>query len=166
MCIRLALTCLTSLSLFGQTATVELETVHGRQAWVLKNGRIRVAALKGGGHLAEIRLDSPDPKKSVNPMRVPHYPTIDPQNYDAARHDAIYGATPHRWLSAGYMGHLLCFPAFGPPSSEEEIRNGLGNHGEAPIVEWKALRPPEASGGPCCAMARICRGRSSRWSAR
>jgi hypothetical protein len=147
MCIRLALTCLTSLSLFGQTATVELETVHGRQAWVLKNGRIRVAALKGGGHLAEIRLDSPDPKKSVNPMRVPHYPTIDPQNYDAARHDAIYGATPHRWLSAGYMGHLLCFPAFGPPSSEEEIRNGLGNHGEAPIVEWKALRPPEASGG-------------------
>jgi hypothetical protein len=71
-------------------------------------------------------------------MRVPHYPTIDPQTYDPARHDAIYGANPHRWLSSGYMGHLLCFPLYGPPSAEE-ARAGLGNHGEAPIVEWRRL---------------------------
>src|SRR5436309_51917 len=38
--------------------------------------------------------------------------------------------------SSPYMGHLLCFPSYGPPS-EDEIRAGLGNHGEAPIVEWK-----------------------------
>jgi hypothetical protein len=34
------------------------------------------------------------------------------------------------------MGHLLNFPTFGGPS-EDEARNGLGNHGEALAVEWK-----------------------------
>jgi hypothetical protein len=37
------------------------------------------------------------------------------------------------------MGHLLCFPFYGPPS-EEEARAGLGNHGEAAIVEWKKTK--------------------------
>ena len=130
---------LAAASAFAQTPSLKQETVHGREAWVLENGRIRVSALRGGGHLAEIRLLSSDPRKAVNPMRVPHYPTIDPHQYQPAAHDALYGTGPHRWLSAGYMGHLLCFPAFGAPSSEDEVRNGLGNHGEAPIVEWKQL---------------------------
>jgi catechol 2,3-dioxygenase-like lactoylglutathione lyase family enzyme len=117
-------------------STVTEETFHGRRAWVLSNGWIRVSVLAGGGHLGEIRLLSDDPKKSLNPMRVPHYPTIEPYQYDPARHDAIYSDTPSRWLLSGYMGHLLCFPFYGPPS-EEEARAGLGNHGEAAIVEWK-----------------------------
>jgi hypothetical protein len=142
-----SLAVLASLPLFAQAPSINSEPVYGRQAWVLQNGRLRVAALRGGGHLAEIRLLSSDPNKNINPMRVPHYPTIDPHSYIPAKHDAFYGQTPHRWLSAGYMGHLLCFPAFGPPSSEEEIRNGLGNHGEAPIVEWKQLAPPAAAAG-------------------
>lgn len=112
------------------------EKVNGRDAFVLDNGLIRVAALRGGGHLAEIRLISDDPKAALNPMRVPHFPTIDPHRYDPAKHDAVYGTSAHRWLSSGYMGHLLCFPIYGPPS-EDETRAGLGNHGEAPIVEWK-----------------------------
>ena len=100
-------------------------------------------------------------------MRVPHYPTIDPQTYDAAKHDTIYGATPHRWLSAGYMGHLLCFPAFGPPSSEEEIRNSLGNTAKRPSSNGRrcARRRLQAA-VPFCARARVCGGRSSRWNAR
>jgi hypothetical protein len=112
-----------------------MERFHGRHAYVLQNDQIRISALRSGGHLAEIRFLSDDPKRGVNPMRVPHYPTIEPYEYDPARHDAVYGSDPHRWLSSGYMGHLLCFPAFGPPSSAEEVKNGLGNHGEAPIVE-------------------------------
>lgn len=112
--------------------TVAEETVYGRPAWVLSNGVIRVAVLPGGGHIAEVRF--PD---GVNPMRVPHYPTIDPDKYDPARHDAVYGTNPHRWLSAGYMGHLLCFPFYGPPSSAWEEKAQLGNHGEAPIVRWQ-----------------------------
>lgn len=127
--------------------TVREEKVYGRQAWVLENGVMRVALLRGGGHIAEVRFLSDDPKTNVNPMRVPHYPTIEPYEYDPAKHDAIYGDDPHRWLSAGYMGHLLCFPFYGPPSSPEEIRAGLGNHGEAPIVEWKKLGVDESADG-------------------
>jgi hypothetical protein len=119
--------------------TVHEEKVYGRQAWVLENGTIRVALLRGGGHIAEVRLLSTDPKKSVNPMRVPHYATIEPYQYRDARDNPIYGEGPHRWLSAGYMGHLLCFPSYGPPSSDDEVKAGLGSHGEAPIVEWKKL---------------------------
>lgn len=115
-----------------QKLTVTEETVYGRPAWVLSNGLIRVALLPGGGHIAEVRF--PD---GVNPMRVPHYPTIDPDKYEPARHDEVYGTNPHRWLSAGYMGHLLCFPFYGPPSSAWEEKAQLGNHGEAPIVRWR-----------------------------
>lgn len=129
-----------------QAQTLKEEKVHGRDAWVLENGLIRVAALKGGGHLAEIRLLSQDPKAGINPMRVPHYPTIDPHTFDPAKHNSVYGNESHRWLSAGYMGHLLCFPFYGPPSSEDEIRAGIGNHGEAPIVEWKMMRVEEKPG--------------------
>ncbi|MBZ5595159.1 MAG: VOC family protein [Acidobacteriia bacterium] len=120
-------------------ATIHEETFQGRLAWVLSNGWMRVSLLGGGGHIAEIRLLSDDAKKNVNPMRVPHYPTIEPYEYDAARDDAIYGNTPHRWLSSGYMGHLLCFPMYGPPSADE-ARAGLGNHGEAPIVQWRKIK--------------------------
>ena len=123
----------------GQSPTIEEETFHGRHAWVLANGLIRVSVLSGGGHIAEVRLISTDPRKSVNPMRVPHYPTIDPHTYNPARDDAIYGADASRWLMSGYMGHLLCFPSYGPPS-DDEARAGLGGHGEAAIVEWKKMR--------------------------
>lgn len=116
------------------------EKLHGRHAYVLDNGLIRVSVLRGGGHIAEVRLLSSDPKKNINPMRVPHYPTIEPYEYQDAKHDAIYGTSPHRWLHSGYMGHLLCFPFYGPPSSEDEVRAGLGNHGEAPIVEWRKIQ--------------------------
>ena len=114
------------------------EKLHGRDAYILDNGLFRIAALRGGGHLAEIRLISNDPHKSINPMRVPHYATIDPHTYDPSKHDALYGSDPHRWLSSGYMGHLLCFPFYGPPSTDE-AEAGLGNHGEAPIVEWRKI---------------------------
>jgi catechol 2,3-dioxygenase-like lactoylglutathione lyase family enzyme len=120
-------------------AGVTEETFHGRRAWVLSNGWIRVSVLAGGGHIAEARLISDDPKKNLNPMRVPHYPTIEPHEYDAARHDAIYGGEPNRWIASGYMGQLLCFPIYGPPSADE-ARAGLGHHGEAPIVEWKKMK--------------------------
>jgi hypothetical protein len=124
---------------------LRIETFHGRQAFVLENRHIRVSALRGGGHLAEIRFRSGDAARTVNPMRVPHYQTIEPYQYDPRRHDALYGSDSHRWLSSGYMGHLLCFPVFGAPSSPAEVRSGLGNHGEAPIVEWKPVAEPEKS---------------------
>ncbi len=121
---------------FGQTITEG--TFQGRKAWILENGLIRVSVLSGGGHIAETRLTTGDPKKDVNPMRVPHYPTIDPHTYDPSKHDALYGDNASRWLMSGYMGHLVCFPSYGPPS-EAEVKAGLGGHGEAPISEWKKI---------------------------
>ncbi len=127
----IAIVCLTA---YGQEVSF-----HGRKGYLLENDRIQVTALRGGGHLAEVRFKTGNDRKRVNPMRVPHYQTIEPYEYDPAKHNALYGEDSHRWLSSGYMGHLLCFPAFGPPSSQAEIDNGLGNHGEAPIVEWKPI---------------------------
>jgi len=131
---------LLAIPLAGQAPRLTEEKFQGRQAYVLSNGVVRVSILKGGGHIAELRfLDGPESRR-VNPFRVPHYPTIEPHEYDAAKHDVLYGDTPHKVLHSGYMGHLLCFPFYGPVSSEAEARNGLGNHGEAPIVEWRLVR--------------------------
>lgn len=125
----------------------DLEPFHGRQAWVLENDQIRMSLLKGGGHIAEIRFKSGGEKRTVNPMRIPHYQTIEPYQYDPSKHDALFGADSHRWMHAGYMGHFVCFPFFGGPSSPAEIRNELGNHGEAPIVEWKLSQEPTKHSG-------------------
>ena len=67
-----------ALALYSQTASFHEDTLHGRRAFVLENDRMRVSTLPGGGFIGEIRFKSPDPKKNVNPMRVPHYQTIDP----------------------------------------------------------------------------------------
>jgi hypothetical protein len=133
---RVPLIALLTATCLAQRPTLKQEEFEGRDAYVLANTKMRVSALRGAGHIAEIRLLSADPLKSVNPMRVPHYPTIEPWEYDPVKHDALYGGGPNRLLMAGYMGHLLNFPTFGGPS-EDEARNGLGNHGEALAVEWK-----------------------------
>ena len=133
------LAALAAASLAAQSPRFSRGEFHGRDAYFLENAKIRVAALRGAGHLAEVRLKSEDPRVAVNPMRVPHFPTIEPWEYDPARHDAVYGGGTNKVLQSGYMGHLLNFPTFGPPS-EAEIANGLGNHGEALTREWKLDR--------------------------
>ncbi len=130
---------LSAVALSAQSPKITEEKVYGREAWILSNGLIRVALLKGGGHIAEVRQTTGDPKRDVNPMRVPHYPTIDPQAFNPAKHGSLYGTDAHSRLSSGYMGHLLCFPYYGP-ASEAENKVGLGNHGEAPVVEWTKLK--------------------------
>ncbi len=131
----------------AQPSSFRSEDLYGRQAYVLENGKIRVSALRGGGHIAEIRLLADDPKADINPLYVPVYPTIEPYEYNQAKHGAFYGSGANRYLDAGYMGHLLCFPSFGPTSSEEEVRNGLGFHGEALAVEWTQPKPPQIDSG-------------------
>jgi hypothetical protein len=130
--------CLLGLAagLFGQASTFREDVLHGRRAFVLENDRIRVSTLPGGGFIGEVRFKSDDPRKSVNPMRVPHYPTIDPFTYDIARHGALYGTGIQRRLMSGYMGHFLCFPHFAA-SSAAEFAQDYGQHGEALAVEWK-----------------------------
>lgn len=134
------------LPLTAQAPSFRQETFHGRHAYVLENGKIRVSALRGAGHIAEIRFLSDEARLAVNPMRVPHFPTIEPWEYRPEVHDKIYGADADRILQSGYMGHLLNFPTFGTPS-EAEVRQGLGTHGEALAVEWKQRRAEVSSSG-------------------
>ena len=92
--------------------------IHGRQGWFLENGNIRVALLRNGGHIAEVSLLSNNPQLAINPMYVPS--------------------------GGGYMGHMVCFPHYGPASAEER-QNGLRGHGEAGSVEWRQTRPLETN---------------------
>ncbi len=92
---------------------------QGRRAWVVENGRLEVTLLRGGGHIAAIRLLTGDPRTSISPMYVP--------------------AT-----NRGYVGHLVCFPSYGPPSPDER-QAGLTGHGEAQTVEWREMAPPAVS---------------------
>lgn len=111
---------------FAQTATVrEDANIYGRPGWIIENGRMRVALLRGGGHIAEVRLLSPNPRLSMNPMFIP-----------APRPGSGQAGS-------GYMGHLVCFPHYGPASPEERAQ-GLGGHGEAGSVEWHETRPPQS----------------------
>jgi hypothetical protein len=80
---------------------------------VPENGRIRVSLLRGGGHIAEVRLMSANPRLSINPMFIPE--------------------------GDGYVGHLVCFPHYGPASPEER-EQGLRGHGEAGVVDWQQTR--------------------------
>src|SRR5881628_3881373 len=73
------------------------DTFRGQPAWALSNGLIRVTVMAQGGHLAEMRLISAEPKVSLNPMLTP----------------------PKGEKPRGYMGHLLCFPIYGPASPDE-----------------------------------------------
>jgi hypothetical protein len=135
-----------AIAAWGQSASFREDSIHGRRAFVLENDRIRVSTLPGGGYIGEIRFKSEDPKKSVNPMRVPHYQTIDPFMFDPAKHGALYGTSSQRLVMSGYMGHFLCFPHFGP-SSGAEFSFGLGAHGEALAVEWKQQKVESGKGG-------------------
>ena len=67
------------LMLFATTASTRAQTgtvtptadIYGRPGWVLENGTIRVSLLRGGGHIAELRLVSTNPRLSINPMFIP-----------------------------------------------------------------------------------------------
>lgn len=112
-----ALTLLIATAASAQTLTIREEpNIYGRPGWMLENGRIRVGLLRGGGHIAEVRLISGNPRLSINPLFIPE--------------------------GNGYMGHLVCFPHYGPASADERAQ-GLRGHGEAGSVDWQQTRPPQ-----------------------
>ena len=119
-CAHLMTVLLSANVVFAQTPTVREEAqVYGRPGWVLENGKIRVALLRGGGHIAEVRIVSTNIRLSINPMFIPG--------------------------GDGYMGHLVCFPYFGPASAEERAQ-GLRGHGEAGAVDWQQTRAAQTDG--------------------
>ncbi len=111
---------------------------HGRQAFVLENDLIRLVTLSGGGHIAEFRFREGSGLSTMNPLWIPHWKTIEPYQYREKAHTAVYGTPVVGRMISGIAGHSLCLDYFGGPS-EEEARQGLSIHGEAPSLRWRKV---------------------------
>jgi hypothetical protein len=107
-----------------------MTTYRGRRAASIDNGTLRVTVLEGGGHIAEVR----DLASGINPLWTPDWPSIEPWEYDAAKHPE-YGGGADASLLSGIMGHNLCLDFFGGPSAEEAAA-GLPAHGEASVARF------------------------------
>lgn len=116
-----------------------------RDALSLNNGRLQVTLLAGGGHLAELRLQTAG-TSSPNLLWESPWQTADPGSNEFQQLGELYGGTPAGPFLAGYTGHALCLDTFGPPS-EEQVDRGVPLHGEASARIWKVT--PTADG---CAM--------------
>ena len=102
--------------------------LNGRQAWELDNDELSEAVLKGGGHIASLKLKE---KGAINPLWVPEWRTIEPWQYKPQQ-ATRYGSK----LLASIAGHNLCLGWFGDPSADE-LKAGMGCHGEAPVARWR-----------------------------
>lgn len=121
----------------ASAATRIAETrLHGREALTIANDRMQLSVLPGGGFIGEVRLTSGRARADINPMRVPHYPTIDPHTFSYARHGGVYGTDVQARLMSGYMGHFTCFPQFGNQPEEFKAAD-YSQHGEALTVKWQ-----------------------------
>ena len=107
-----------------------MSTYRGRRAATISNHRLRLTVLEEGGHIADIT----DVASGVNPLWTPHWPSIEPSQYDRAR-DRVYGGGADGSLLAGIMGHNLCLDIFGGPSAEEEAA-GMPAHGETGVARF------------------------------
>jgi len=121
---------------------------HGREAFVLVNDLVHLVTLTGGGHIAEFRFRERKGLSTLNPLWVPPWKTIEPYHYRPGQHAARYGSPATGRTLSGITGHNLCLDFFGSPS-EEEARQGLSIHGEAPSLRWRkeriGVRPQEVS---------------------
>jgi hypothetical protein len=120
-------------------------TYRGRRAASVENDDLRVTVLPEGGHIAEIC----DKRSGVNPLWTPPWPSIEPSQFNRARHP-VYGNSVEASLLSGIMGHNLCLDIFGGPSAEE-AEAGLPVHGEASSVPYDV----EASGSGIVMRARL-----------
>jgi len=110
---------------------IKSTVIHGRNGWMLDNDVMSLFLMKGGGHIADLRLKG---VSGVNPFWAPPWKSIEPWEYkprDAKR----YGIK----LLACIYGHNLCLSAFGDPSPEEE-KCGITSHYEAPVMRWSVIR--------------------------
>ena len=97
---------------------------------------VRLVTLAGGGHIAEFCFQESSGLPTLNPFWVPPWKTIEPYRYREKLHAARYGPPVTGKLICGLVGHNLCLDYFGPPS-DEEAKQGLSLHGEAPSAKWQ-----------------------------
>jgi hypothetical protein len=103
---------------------------RNRRAIQMENERLRLTVLEEGGHIAEL-LHKPS---GLNPLWTPPWHSIEPSDYDQAKHPE-YGNNSESKLLAGLMGHNLCMDIFGGPS-QDEAAAGMTVHGEASVARY------------------------------
>ena len=107
-------------------------TYRTRRAVQIENNLVRLTAVTGGGHIAEICHKA----SGVNPLWTPPWPSIEPSDYQLAQHPE-YGSSNESQLLSGILGHNICLDTFGAPSAEEAAA-GMPVHGEAPVAPFQA----------------------------
>jgi hypothetical protein len=112
---------------------------NGREAYTLKNDLVEMVTLTGGGHIAEFQFLAGTGLPVVNPLWVPPWKSMEPHQYRAEKHAALYGPVNEGKLLSGIAGHNICLDYFGPPS-EEEAAQGMSTHGEAPSAKWQKTK--------------------------
>ena len=122
---------------------------RGRRAASIENDVLRVTVLEEGGHIAEIT----DRASGVNPLWTPHWPSIEPSQYDPAR-DLVYGGGADASLLAGIMGHNLCLDIFGGPSAEEAAA-GFPVHGETSVARFEITTSNADGSAPSLSMSAV-----------
>lgn len=110
-----------------------------RRAVSIENDELRVTALEGGGHVAEICHKA----TGVNPLWTPGWPSIEPAEFTHDAHPGYGASAAESRLLSAIMGHNLCLDIFGGPSPEEEAA-GLSAHGEASVAVYEIDDGPDA----------------------
>jgi hypothetical protein len=103
---------------------------RGRRSHVLDNGTLQLVVTVEGGHIAACI----DKATKTNPLWSPPWPSLEPSQYDPAKHPG-YGGNSESKLLAGILGHNLCLDIFGGPS-EAEAEAGMSVHGEASVAVY------------------------------
>ncbi len=127
-----SMVCALSLNALAQVRSTKL---YNRDAWQIENPQLRVTITQVGGHIAEVVLKG---KSAMNPLWVQARSTIEPTEYIQQKHEKLYGGGPAARLLSGLLGHNLCFPYWGDPSSSE-YQSGMTFHGETGIVRWRKI---------------------------
>ena len=127
-----SMACTLTLSAWTQVRSAKLQN---RDVWQIENPQLRVTIAQVGGHIAEVVLKR---KGEINPLWVQTRPTIEPTEYVREKHEGIYGGGSAARLLSGLIGHNLCFPYWGDPSSSE-YEAGMTFHGETGIARWQKI---------------------------
>jgi hypothetical protein len=114
--------------------------MDGRPGFRLQAEWGHISVLAGGGHICELNLNA---CPGLNPLWRPNWTTIDPSEYQPAKHARKFGPPPDGRLLSGIAGHSLSFDHFGPPSAEETAA-GLSTHGEAPALTWELQKQAQS----------------------
>ena len=109
---------------------------RGRPAIRLSNGMVELTALKGGGHIAELRFAGDASGPQTNVLWESPWEGAAPGTLRARRLAGKYGPKGVGEFLVSYTGHALCLDYFGMPSADE-VREGLPLHGEAASRNWR-----------------------------